>query len=91
MRLLLFCIYDSATGAFMRPFAAQAKQQAIRAFADQVNDPQTPVHAHPEDYALFHVGVFDPQDGSLIPEDPPMRLALAIECVEKDAPPMEIS
>ena len=52
-------IYDSATEAYMRPFIAQSKGQAVRMFTDLVKDPQTDIAKHPEDYSLFEIGNFN--------------------------------
>lgn len=61
----IFAVFDKAAGAFMDPFTLPAKGQAIRGFTDAVNDPTSPVHAHPEDYHLFHLGTFNPDSGEI--------------------------
>ena len=63
MRLVLFSIYDSAAGSFMRPFPVASDQQAHRAFKDLVTDADHPIGKHPEDYTLHRLGVFDDQTG----------------------------
>lgn len=63
MILKLMCIFDSAAEVYMRPFCAQSLGEALRAFADLVNDPDHPIAKHPDDYTLMHVGVFDQTTG----------------------------
>lgn len=66
MSILHVCaVRDRQLQAFMRPFTAQSKGQAIRAFRDEVNRKDSEIHAHPEDYELFHCGYFDDQNGTL--------------------------
>lgn len=69
MKLTAYCIYDTAAGAYMRPFFLQSDAQAIRAFKDIALDANHEVGKHPEDYALFRVGIFDDNSGELIPEN----------------------
>jgi len=65
MKLLAFTVYDSKAEAYLRPYFAETKGLAMRAFRDAVNDPQHEMHRHAEDYTLFHIGSFDPMTGSL--------------------------
>ena len=64
MKVLAFSVYDEKVQAFNAPFFCQAIGQASRSFGDLVNDPQTTIHKHPEDYSLYHVGSFD--DGAAL-------------------------
>lgn len=70
MKMNFYAVFDSATGAYMRPFVMQSDGQAIRSFSDETNNPETPLHAHPEDYSLFRLGIFDDQTAIITPEDP---------------------
>lgn len=66
MNLLMAAIRDKKSLAFMQPFFARTKPEAIRAFADAVNDPKTQFHGHPGDYHLFAIGVFDDDTGEIV-------------------------
>lgn len=55
MRMIVCSVFDKATEAYMRPFVAQTEGQALRMFGDEVNNPQSPLNQHSEDYALFMV------------------------------------
>lgn len=63
MSLRMFSLYDDKAKAFMPPFFMQEIGLAVRAFGDLVSDPKHPVGAHPGDYSLFHLGIFDEQSG----------------------------
>lgn len=78
MKLNIYAIYDTATGAYMRPFFMQSDGQATRAISDLVQDENHEVGKHPEDYSLFRVGIFDDNTGTLVPENPEC-LATALE------------
>ncbi len=68
MRLNTYTIFDTAAGAYMRPFFLQADSQAIRSFKDIALDKDHAVGQHPEDYSLVRVGTFDDQTGLIHPE-----------------------
>ncbi len=63
MILKIYTVFDSATGAYMRPFFMQSDGQAMRSFIDEVNG-DSPMAKHPEDYALFALGDFDDNTGT---------------------------
>lgn len=85
MIMLVCAIADKATQAFMQPFFVRTKPEAIRVFADAVNDPKTQFHAHPEDYACMHLGEFDDASGDLRPNSSgPVKLVTGSECVRQD-------
>jgi len=65
MKLSAFCIRDEKAQAFMTPIHFHYKGQASRWFEDQLSDKNVPMHLHPEDYSLYHVGYFDPFSGAL--------------------------
>lgn len=69
MKLNSYTIFDTATGAYMRPFFMLADGQAERAFLDLANDPEHEIGKHPEDYYLMRNGIFDDQTGRYTPEE----------------------
>ncbi|WNK13013.1 MAG: nonstructural protein [Microvirus sp.] len=64
---LIYAVKDRATDAFWTPMFYLAKGQALRQFQDEVNNPaeQNPLHKHPDDYDLYHLGAFDDQTGAI--------------------------
>lgn len=80
MKLLVVSIYDGAVGAYMTPFFVRSKAEAIRAFSDAVNDPQSQFYKHASDYALMCVGSFNDQDADLLAIATLEKLIAGHEC-----------
>ena len=78
MRLNMYSIFDTATGAYMRPFFMNSDGQALRAFSDLVNDAEHPIGQHPEDYSIARLGTWDDKTGESSPE-PVQYLATGLE------------
>lgn len=70
MALLVMSVFDSKVGAFANPFCVRTKGEAHRSFEDACKDENLPFKKHPADFALFHIGSFDDNDGSLVPIRP---------------------
>jgi hypothetical protein len=70
MKLNFYSVFDKAIGAYTRPFVMQSDGQAMRQFADEATKEGTPIEKHPEDYALFRIGVFNESTGEITPEEP---------------------
>lgn len=67
MKLLACAVRDSAANAYNRPFFVPSTGLAVRSFRDEVNraDAQNPMFAHPQDFELWLIGVFDEENGQL--------------------------
>ena len=63
MILQIFSVYDSKVELFGTPFFCRSKGEAIRSFADAVNEESHAFSRHADDYTLFHVGEFDEAEG----------------------------
>ncbi len=59
MELLAMTVFDSKTEAYLRPFYCTTVNEGLRMFIDTLNDPNTMINKHPEDYALYHIGIYD--------------------------------
>ena len=61
-----------------RPFFLPATGVAIRSFQDEVNRnaPDNQMYAHPDDFDLYELGVFDDFDGKFALHEAPKLLAL---------------
>lgn len=55
MKWGIYRVRDDAIDGFMRPFPAETDAQALRSFADECKNPETPFAKHPEDYSLWKV------------------------------------
>jgi len=65
MILKVFCIYDSAIEAYNQPFFMLTQKEAIRAFTNLANDPESKIHQNPTDYHLYFIGAWDNATGYL--------------------------
>lgn len=73
----LFVIKDRAVDSYNMPFAQGSSAEAVRNFKDQVNDdPKTnSIAKHPDDYDLYLIGTYDPDTGTINPEQHPQLVA----------------
>lgn len=83
MEYVICSVRDVAVGAFGRPIFVVSKAQGVRSFRDEVNRAESEMHAHPEDYALFYLGVFDDQGGQFRTLEMPELLVEARNLVEE--------
>jgi len=67
MAMLAVCaVWDSAVQAYLRPLFVPHTGAAMRSFGDEVNRKSpdgNPLNAHPEDYELHHLAMFDEVNG----------------------------
>lgn len=78
MKLLAFSVYDAKAEAYLRPYFAETKGLAMRAFRDAVNNPEHEMHRHAEDYTLFVTGEFDQATGMFTGYLAPVAMCTAI-------------
>lgn len=94
MRLEIFAVYDRQVNAFLPPFYARSKGEAIRSFSEAVNDPNKTFGKYAVDFALMSFGEFDDNSGSFITHDP-VRVIAANEVIENEimqsAPPVRVA
>lgn len=84
MKLEIFTVYDSKAKAYLPPFFLPMVGQATRVFQNAANDPTHSFGANPGDYTLFHIGVFDDDNGTITNMKAAQNLGIAQEF--KDAP-----
>lgn len=75
----IFAIYDNKAQAFMQPFYATNVGLALRIFADNVANPESIMHKHPNDFVIYQVGSFDDQTGEMINNEQNVNLGMAID------------
>ncbi len=63
MKLCVYSVFDVKSGIFNTPFFQINDNVARRSFMDLVNDPQSLLYKHPEDFTLWRLGEFDDQLG----------------------------
>lgn len=79
MIMKYFSIYDTKTGAYMRPFLAFTSGQAERDFTSEVNREGSDIGRNPEDYTLFEIGAFDDISGKIEPLSTPHSVVTALQ------------
>lgn len=79
----IYAVKDLAVEAFGTPFFLNSKGEALRSFTDEANnkDSNSAIGRHPEDYVLYELGVYDPQDGSIAPHEKPEHVARAKDLI----------
>lgn len=70
-------VRDSASGLFGRPVQAVTLAVAIRAFQQEISNPDVnnAMNSHPEDFELHHIADYDDSTGQLRPLDTPVLIA----------------
>lgn len=63
MKHVVCAVWDEKVQSFLRPFFAPRLGAAIRMFSDEVENKESPMFAHPEDYSLFELGEWNDEDG----------------------------
>lgn len=65
----LYSVFDKRAQQFQTPFALPAHAHALRSLTAEVRrvDPGNMLNLYPEDFALYHIAEFDPENGSITP------------------------
>lgn len=61
----IFSICDTKADGFMQPFFCDKEEVAKREFGNLANDETHPIGKHKEDYTLYWIGVWDPENGTI--------------------------
>ncbi|AXF52686.1 MAG: nonstructural protein [Microviridae sp.] len=77
----VFSIYDSKVGTFSSPICYRTIGQAERSFRDLLSQ-ECDLSKHPEDYTMFHLADWNPENGMYFLNDAPISILTAISCVE---------
>lgn len=78
MIMLVFTVRDEKVGAFMPPFFARSRGEAVRSFMQVFDDKEHAFARSPGDYVLYALGSFDDNSG-LIDSREPERLMGGLE------------
>lgn len=79
MKTKIYSIYDSKAEAYNQPIFVQTKGQALRAFTDEANNPDSNICRHAADFTLFEIGEYDQLTGNIQTYDIKTNLGCAIE------------
>lgn len=69
-----FAIYDKKTLHYSQVFPSQTHGSAERSFKDSVNNPESPHHKYPEDFALYYLFDLDDESGQIVEAHSPPQL-----------------
>lgn len=83
MLLKIYSIYDVKAGAYLQPMFFKSTPEALRAFGDACNDPESVFFKHAEDYSLYELGQYNDSSGQFIPMKEPYSLMSAKEASRK--------
>jgi len=81
--LNVFTVYDSAAKRYLEPFFAETVEVACRMFRALVNKEGHQFCRFPEDYVLFHIGVYSTESGELEGLSAPHSLGVALTFVAR--------
>lgn len=82
--LNLYGIQDIKAGRFFPPFTSENDQTAKRFFAQMSKQDGSMIAQNPEDFRLFALGDFDPNDGQIDPLMSPGHICDAVEFFEAE-------
>lgn len=78
MRLEVYSVHDAAVGAFLPPFFARSRGEAIRQFEDAARDTNR-FGTHGKDFSLYFIGEWSDENGLFKAVDVPDRIAGALD------------
>lgn len=85
MVVKMYSLLDGKGKVYSKPFYANNDGEALRSFAEAVNNKDLVCGKYPEDFSLFRVGEWDDNTGMLSPADIiPVYIAKAIDFVKVD-------
>jgi hypothetical protein len=79
MLLHVFTVRDSKAEAYLQPFYVPNESVARRAMTDCIEDDNHAFGKHPEDYALYALGVYDDSNGKFELLDAPQHLVNLVD------------
>lgn len=83
----IFSVFDSKTGAYLKPFHEATIPSCIRSFTDACKDPESTFSKYPEDFTLFHLGHFDDQNAEFTMLQAHVPLGKAIDFITPSEDP----
>lgn len=72
----IYSIFDSAAGVFTAPTIDISDASAVRGFRQAIANTSSVMNFKPDDFALYQLGTFDVETGSIEPFVPISRLVV---------------
>lgn len=79
----LYTIYDVKLATHSVPFARATEADALRYFGDLSRDVKSTIAAHPEDFSLYTIAVYDTDTAVITPHKSIVCLATASSLLSK--------
>lgn len=70
MNYKIYTVFDTKVGAYMTPWVSRSKGEAIRSITNELDNPNSILSKHPEDFVLFEIAEFDDQSAVVTPLTP---------------------
>jgi len=86
MILRVFSVYDSKSESYDMPFYTRMSGDGIRMFSDAVKSPKSRFNAHPGDYTLFEIGIFDDNKGLLVDNNVHINHGNGLQYINENPP-----
>lgn len=83
MDLKVYAVWDSKVELYAQPFCLKSEGQALRSWIDAVNDPNTMMNRHPQDYCLFQIAEYNEDKGMFENLRTPKSLGYAIDFIRE--------
>ncbi len=83
---MVFAVFDSKVGAFLIPFFSRNRAVALRSFMTACQDVSTDFNRYADDYTLFEIGEWSPEEGKWSPLESKVSLGLASQFLAQVAP-----
>lgn len=74
MKYGIYSIRDAAASVFTAPTIDLTDESATRGFYQAVSNSDTVMKFTPSDFALYRIGTYDVESGTIEPENPPVML-----------------
>ena len=84
MNKLICAVYDKKAESYAPPVFQDNKGVAMRNFMDAVNDPNSALQKHPEDFSFHILGEYDPFEGKVIGYEEFQPICSALDVVKKE-------
>lgn len=75
----IFAVWDNKAEAFMQPFFSDTVGLALRAFQNNIENPESIMNKYPNDFCLYEIGTFDEASGIIENHEQNKNLGMAIE------------
>lgn len=82
MKTKAYAVYDIKAKFFNKPMYLRNAAEALRAFEEEANNPQSQLNKFAADFTLFEIGEYDDETGILTHELAHVSLGNAIQFVK---------